>query len=371
MSQVFPAAARPFVAFAWLLRANGFAVAPEQTTAFLAAISVLGPRHVDDIRSAARATLAPPAERWVEFDALFDAHFLGISGLAVEAAAAETDQVPVTEARRGGFEPPALEESNRAGQASTTAEALSVRRFKQADESQTLRRFRRTAAAQLPQRRGYRHMPAKRGRGLDLRQAMKQAIRCDGEVFRLPRLSRKTRLRRILLMIDVSGSMREQTDQHLRFAHALVQAADRAEVFTIGTRLTRVTGALKLKNREQALDSAAAAVSDWDGGTRIGDALEAFLAVKRYAGYARGAVVLVISDGLERGDPRAMINAVRRLASRAWRLSWVTPLAGDPGFRPETTALKSILPIIDVLADGSSMERLCQHALTLARTKVA
>ena len=85
-------------------------------------------------------------------------------------------------------------------------------------------------------------------------------------------------------------------------------------------------------------------VSDWDGGTRIGDALQAFLAVPRFAGYARGAVVLILSDGLERGDPKAMTDAVKRLAARAWHLSWMTPLAADPGYRPETAALKSILP---------------------------
>ena len=124
--------------------------------------------------------------------------------------------------------------------------------------------------------------------------------------------------------------MKARTDAHLRFAHALVRAADRIEVFTIGTRLTRVTRALQLKNREQALAAASGLVSDWDGGTRIGDALQAFLAVPRFAGSARGAVVLILSDGLERGDPKAMTDAVRRLAARAWHLSWMTPLAADP-----------------------------------------
>src|SRR6185295_16943874 len=112
-------------------------------------------------------------------------------------------------------------------------------------------------------------------------------------------------------------------------------------------------------------------VSDWDGGTRIGDALQAFLAVPRFAGTARGAVVLIVSDGLERGNPKAMAGAVRRLAARAWHLSWMTPLAADPGFRPETEALKSILPHLDTLADAGSTERLCQHVLNLAQPRAA
>ena len=189
--------------------------------------------------------------------------------------------------------------------------------------------------------------------------------------MRLPRLRRRTRQRRVLLLIDVSGSMKERTEAHLRFAHALARAVERIEMFTIGTRLTRVSQALRLKNRDQALAAAATIVADWDGGTRIGDALQAFLAVPRFAGYARGALVLIVSDGLERGDHRAMTEAVARLSALAWRLSWLTPLAADPRYRPETDALKSILPLIDELADGSSTERLCAHVLQLAKVRTA
>lgn len=365
-----PLAAQPFVAFATLLRANGFAVAPEQTTAFLSAIVLLGPRGLHDIRSAAHALFAPPPERHDEFNALFDAHFLGAVELGREVGEPDPEDLTIQEDRRG-FEPPSSDDINEAGQAATAGEALSVRRFAEADEADALRRFRRTAPERLPLRRGYRRVAAKHGRSLDLRRAMKEAIRNDGEIFRLPRLIRRPRRRNILLLIDVSGSMKARTEPHLRFAHALVRSAERIEVFTIGTRLTRVSNALKFKNRDHALATASGLVSDWDGGTRIGDALQAFLAVPRFAGYARGAVVLVLSDGLERGDPKAMTDAVRRLAARAWHLSWMTPLAADPGYRPETAALKAILPMIDALADGSSTERLCQHVLGLARARAA
>jgi uncharacterized protein with von Willebrand factor type A (vWA) domain len=366
-----PLAAQPFVAFASLLRANGFAVAPEQTTAFLSAITLLGPKHLDHIRRAAHATFAPPPERHDEFNAIFDAHFLGAVELGREFGEPDPNDFTVQEDNRGGFEPPTSDDINEAGQAATSAEALSLRRFAETDETDTLRRFRRAAPERLPLRRGYRRIAAKHGRGLDLRRAMKEAIRNDGEIFRLPQLTRKQRRRNMLLLIDVSGSMKTRTESHLRFAHTLVRAAERIEVFTIGTRLTRVTSALRLKNREQALATASAVVSDWDGGTRIGDALQAFLAVPRFAGYARGAVVLIISDGLERGDPRAMSDAVRRLAARAWHLSWLSPLAADPNYRPETAALKSILPYLDALADAGSTESLCHHVLNLAQPGAA
>jgi uncharacterized protein len=107
-------------------------------------------------------------------------------------------------------------------------------------------------------------------------------------------------------------------------------------------------------------------VADWDGGTRIGDALQAFLAVPRFATYARGAAVVIVSDGLERGDPSAMISAVSRLAACAWRIDWLSPLAGDPGYRPETEALAAIRPMLGALANGATTERLCRHVLALA-----
>ncbi|MFZ0853525.1 MAG: hypothetical protein WAO08_30555, partial [Hyphomicrobiaceae bacterium] len=148
MPPVLPAAAAPFVAFASLLRANGFAAAPEQTTTFLAAIRLLGPRSLDHIRRAAHATLAPPPERRQEFDALFDAHFLGAVELGRATAEPDPEDLRVQEDRPGGFEPPTADDINEAGQAATAAEALSLRRFGPADEIDTLQRFQRA----LPER---------------------------------------------------------------------------------------------------------------------------------------------------------------------------------------------------------------------------
>lgn len=366
-----PRAARPFVTFGTLLRRNGFAVAPEQVTSFLAAVRLLGPKTIGDIRRAAHATLAPQPERRSDFDALFDAHFLGETVTALEQVEAEDDEMRVQEDRRGSFEPLVSDDVNEAGDAATAAEVLSVRRFTHENEADILRRFSRELPERVPQRRGYRMRAAKRGAGIDFRRTLREAIRNDGEVMRLPHLKRKPRQRNVLLLIDVSGSMKERTDAHLRFAHALAGAVDRIEVFTFGTRLTRVTRAIRMKNREQALAAASTVVADWDGGTRIGDALKAFLSVPRFAGYARGAVTLILSDGLERGDHRDMTEAVARLAARSWRVAWLTPLAADPRYVPETAALKSILPYIDDLADSSTTQKLCAYVLGLAQARAA
>ena len=193
--------------------------------------------------------------------------------------------------------------------------------------------------ARVPRRRGYRWRSARGGPGTDARRMFRDAMRHAGEIFSLRQRKRRLRQRRIVVLVDVSGSMKERTQAHLAFAHALVRAADSVEVFTIGTRLTRITRPLRLRNREQALTTASLLVADWDGGTRIGEALNAFLAVPRFSALARGAALVVLSDGLERGDPTAMADAVVRFSRIAWRIIWLTPLAADPGFEPRTAGL--------------------------------
>ena len=128
---------------------------------------------------------------------------------------------------------------------------------------------------------------------------------------------------------------------------------------------------MRLKRREQALAAAAEIVSDFDGGTRIGDALQAFLAVPRFAGYARGAATLIVSDGLERGDPLALADAVAKLSRRAWRLSWLTPLARGPNFKPQTEALIAVSRFVDDMVDGGSTPAIVDHVLALARKRAA
>ena len=364
-----PRAVRPFVDFIPLLRANGFAIAPEQTTAFLSAIALLGPRGLEDIRRAGLATLAPPPERHSAYRALFDMHFLGEAPPDF-GEGEDADAVRVQEDRRGSMDEPAsADESNESGHAATRAEALVERRFGQAGAGEALRRLTREASRRLPKRLSYRRLRARRGAMVDLRRTLRDAARNDGEVIKLSHLKRRMRPRKLLLLIDVSGSMKARTEDNLRLAHALTQATPRVEAFTFGTRLTRVTRPMRLKRREQALAGAAQIVSDWDGGTRIGDALRAFLAVPRFASYARGAVTLIISDGLERGDPTALADAVARLARGAWRLSWLTPLAIGRDFRPSTDALIAISRFVDDMVDGGSTPAIVDHILALGRRR--
>jgi uncharacterized protein with von Willebrand factor type A (vWA) domain len=365
-----PRAARAFVSFVALLRANGFAIAPEQTTAFLEAIALLGPRGPEDIRQAGLATLAPPPERRATYDLLFRIHFLG--GEGIPGAGGEDEEiVRLQEEGRGDEEPLLADEANESGEKAVRTEALAERRLGPGGPSDALRRLAREARSRLPRRRGHRRMRARRGPWADLRRTLRELTRNDGEVMRLGRLKRRARPRKMLLLIDVSGSMKSRSEDNLRLAHTLVQATPNIEVFTFGTRLTRLTRALRLKRREQALAAASHLVSDWDGGTRIGDALQAFLAVPRFGSYARGAAVVILSDGLERGDLSALRDAVAKLSRRAWRLSWLTPLATSSSFIPQTEALIAIHRFVDDMADGGSNAAVVAHVLSLRQRRTA
>ena len=339
MSVKVPGAVRPLIGFPVLLREHGFAVAPEQTVSFLQAVELLGPRSIEHVRKAAVATLAPHPEQRSASTRCSTCISSGAVGEPGEDEWQPDDEMQVQD-DIGTEEVVIGEEVNETGQAATGAEALAIRALRAPDDAQTLRRFADALPDSLPRRRGYRHRRRGAARASTSRGSLRAAMRNEGEVMSLKRQRRATRPRPILLLIDVSGSMKQRSDAHLALAHEIVHAMPRVEVFTFGTRLTRLTRALRLQNREHALAEASGLVADWDGGTRIGDALEAFLAVPRFAGYARGAIVIVLSDGLERGDPTTMIRAVQRLAARAFEStgSRRSPSIPSTGPRPRRCA---------------------------------
>ena len=367
MTVRLPQGVVPFVSFATVLRDNGFAVAPEQTQALIAAVGLLGPKSMQDIYRAAMATLSPGPDRREEFDALYRMHFLGHTQPAVAEIPADEEDVKAFDDRDGEMEPPQAEEIDESGAEATGAERLSLRQFSEVDETAALLLLRRSAAGALPRRKSRRMRSSNQGSRPDLRRTLREAVKRDGESIEMPMLRRRTQQRRILLLIDVSGSMKEQTDSYMRFAHAMAAATDRLEVFTLGTRLTRVTRAMRLRNRDQALAIAGSMVADWDGGTRLGEALATFLGVPRFAGFARGAFAVVLSDGLERGDHTVMAAAMERLSRLAWKVLWLSPLAASGNFEPQTEALVAIRPFVSRFGRGASVSHLCDEVLAFAR----
>ncbi|MGE3876481.1 MAG: VWA domain-containing protein [Parvibaculaceae bacterium] len=362
---MLPRAAEALVLFARLLRQHGFAVSHDRTILFLEAVRLLGPRSMQSIRLAALAALAPPVDRRGEFDALFRAYFFEEGVIASVARSLPEDEAPVVNSRSDQGAPPELDDTNPSGKAATRNESLSLRSFETAPDDQAIARLTREADRALPRRRSFRTSPGKTGESLDLRRSLRRIFEHDGDIIHLVRSERNRLQRPLILLIDVSGSMKSHTADYLTYAHALTQAARKVETFTFGTRLTRITRDLEHRDRARALQCTAERVADWDGGTRIGPALQTFLAIPRFSSMLRGAIVLVLSDGLERGDNAPMQEAVARIARRAWYLGWLTPLAADPRFRPETGALKAILAFLDRLDNGGSVASLVDHTLQI------
>src|SRR5262245_29027587 len=238
-----PRAVEPLVGFAPFLREHGFVVVQDQIIMFLAAVRLLGPAGMDSIRRAAHATLAPPPDRRREFDALFRAYFHEeANALAIARSMAEED-APAKDGGSGMDEASDATKSNRSGEAATATEILSIRSFGEASEHEVLRRLRCEAPQKLPRRLSFRRAAARAG-AIDLRRSLRSVVRNDGDVIRLVRAGRARIDRPVLVLIDVSGSMKRHTEDYLRFAHALTQAAKRVETFTFGTRLTRITQAM-------------------------------------------------------------------------------------------------------------------------------
>ncbi|RWN38769.1 MAG: VWA domain-containing protein [Mesorhizobium sp.] len=358
-----PRAAAPLLGFGRLLRRYGFPVAPEQVSGFMQAVTLLGPRSMNEIHEAALATLAPPPDRRDEFEAHFQSHFYGNTAAVVEGEADE--ETRIKDDGGSSDEESEVARQEEGGELSSGAEQLSARDFQR--DGDGLAAFRRKLSAALPARRSFRTVRAHARGKLDLRRSLREIVSADGDVPSPLLRRRQTVPRKLLILIDVSGSMKLHTSDYLKLAHAAVQGADRAEIFTFGTRLTRITGALRIRDRDQALARVAALVDDWDGGTRMGPTLLAFLSVPRFSAFARGAAIVILSDALERGDHAELETAMRRLSARAFRLSLATPLAGDPRFQPATAALRAILPVLDDLVDGSSISGLTDFILSLAR----
>jgi len=365
MIDELPKAVQPLVTFASLLRVAGFNVSSEQTIGFLEGVRLVGPRSMASVRNVAYACFAPHFDQRGEFEALFRAHFEG-DGEVVALQSDEEEFSVRDDSQDHGF---TLGESSpgESGQAPSDDESLFVRGFDRAC-SAAQQRGLRDIAQSLPRRHGFRMQSSRRGKVFDISRSMSQMVATDGDLPNPALRDRSMRQRRVLLLIDISGSMKEQTSDYLRFAHIIRHAVDSIEIFTLGTRLTRITRALAHRREDVALARVADTVLDWDGGTRLGQAISTFIREPRYVNFARGAAVLILSDGLERDDPAELVSAVRRISHMAWRLSWATPLAADPRYRPATAALKALLPLLDDLIDGSALAPLSEFVLRLAKS---
>jgi uncharacterized protein len=362
------------VALGRALQAAGVPAGPDRVREAVRAAAALDPTRRADLYWAGRATLCAGPADTAKYDAVFAALLDG-GGLprARPAPVSVVRTVPVAALDSlGGPAPSAPDEPDEAPTlvraAASSAEMLGHKDVTTLDPDERAALRRALAALELPgePRRARRWQPAGRG-PVDAHRTIRELLRSGGEPAR-PRHRRHTvRPRPVVLLVDVSGSMSTYADALLRFAHAASRRrGTRTEVFTIGTRLTRVTRELSSPDPDAALAAVAAAVPDYSGGTRLGVLMRDFLDRWGQRGMARGAVVVLMSDGWERDDPALLGAQMARLSRLAHRVVWCNPRKARPGFAPLAGGLVAALPHVDDFVEGHSLAALSQLARVVA-----
>lgn len=344
-------------AFVRALHSCGLSVPANKQLDFLAGIEQLAPSTTGQLYWVGVATLVTSEAGQVVFDDVFP-RFFGAAADAVvvsdetadEVDEREDDEEAATSGDRDADEV-VVDDAGGSGLLASRVTLEAPRVFAPTDDASRdlMRQICHALPGAVPTLRARRRRPGSRRHRVDLRATFLESRRTHGEIVRLRWRHRPHRQRRVLVLVDVSGSMKQHSPDYLRFAHAVVESCDRAEVFTFGTRLTRVSAALRHHDVDSALASLAQLVLDADGGTQIGASLQEFLDNAHYVTLARGALVIVLSDGLERGDCDAMTRSTRRLAHLAHRLCWWSPLACDPDYRPLTRGMSAVLDDLDAL----------------------
>lgn len=352
------------VGFGQALRRAGVAAHPDRVRSFLEALTRLDALSRQDVYWAGRLTCCSRAEDIAVYDRVFKGYFR--PGDAAPQARARVDVE-----RAVGIEDPGAGDGDGEDAAVTsTASAREVLRHKdvarlEEHERAAVHRLVAAISPDGPHRVSRRTAPARRGQ-LDRRGTTAAMLRAGGEPARLRHRRRTVTPRRVVLVLDVSGSMKAYADAFLRFGHALARTRPRTEVLTVGTRLTRVTSALRQPTVDAALAAFAVTVPDWSGGTRLGDNLRQLLTTWGQRGLLRGAVVVIASDGWERGDTTELRAQMERLHRLAHRVIWVNPHKGKEGYAPATAGMQAALPSVDDFLAGHSVATLEQLARVIA-----
>jgi uncharacterized protein with von Willebrand factor type A (vWA) domain len=368
------------VALARSLRLAGLPVTPDRSVTFVRAASLLPVGERRALYWAARLAFVTARDQVATFDAVFSAV---VDGMADAADAARGDQgaPPSTRARSVPASEHAPESAPGApgdasaaasaeapgdeaiavpvGQAASDAERLAGVRLDALDPAELglVARLIAELALATPPRRGRRARAARRGEHLHVRAMLRRSHRTGGDPVERVHRRRRRRPRRLVALLDVSGSMAPFARAYLLLLEGAARGAG-AEAFVFATRLTRVTRALRAGRAQVALERASAAAPDWAGGTRLGEALRAFNDRFGRRGMARDAVVVILSDGWERGDPVLLGREMERLSRLAYRIVWVNPRVAAPGFAPLTGGMAAALPHVDELVSGHSVAAL-------------
>ena len=362
---VAPAPDHALVGFVRALRAEGLAAPVGSTIAFVEAVGALDVNRRDDVYWAGRATLVRRPEDTPVYDRVFARCFAGTEVLLLVAPEEQTIRIALDDEDDDGGEPPDDADNNDDDGVPTISvrwspvEVLRTRDFaayspEEFAEAKRLMADLRLAGALRSSRRQRR---ARRGRP-DVRRTVRRALRSGGEPVRRSFVGPSTRPRRVVLLCDVSGSMEPYARALVRFLHAAVVGRNQVEAFALGTRLTRITRELSSRDPDVAIAAAAQRVVDWSGGTRIGEGLREFNDRWGVRGMARGAVVVILSDGWDRGEPEVLAEQMARLQRVAFRVVWVNPLKATPEYAPLARGMAAALPYVDEFVEGHSLAAL-------------
>jgi uncharacterized protein len=371
------------------LQRAGVPVPAERTGWFTRALRIHPPTGREPLYWSARVTLVSRQSHLACFDAVFAAVFDGMLDPAdsrgdptappsIGSEPRERPSAPQTRPQEGDTSAGSSSATagDPAGDApdreipfglASTSEHLGHTSFAdlEPDEVADVRRLVRRIVLSTPARRTRRTTPSSRSRArLDLRRTLRAAQRSGGDPVRLLRRRRRTRPRRLVLLCDVSGSMEPYTRVYLSLLQGAVRGA-RAEAFVFSTRLTRLTRQLSVRDPDQALARAAHAAPDWAGGTRFAASLQRFLDEHGRRGLARGAVVVVLSDGWAQDEPEAVATQMARLHRLAFRVVWVNPRKAAPGFAPLVGGMAAALPHVDAFVSGHSLAALGEVAAAI------
>jgi uncharacterized protein len=362
------------VDFGRALRSKGLAIGSGDILTYCAAMEPLDPTDLVDLYWAGRTTMIVRHEDVVVYDEVFRSFFLASDSPVQKMLKIKAQSAVETEAP---FEIPATEPSGKdqeeealLGLMASNVETLKHRSFGECtdEELAAIRRIMARIKFTPPKRRTRRTKTASDGRKPDMRRTIRQSMRTNGEMVDLYWRRRRVRLRPLILILDVSGSMSDYSRALLQFAYSAKRASQKVEVFCFGTRLTQVTKPLQTRKPDEALERAAKLVVDWEGGTRIGDSIDHFVRKWGRRGMCRGGVVVICSDGLDRGDPELLSNAMGCLSRLCHNIVWMNPHKGNNvDYRPQTVGMMAAEPHIDVLLSGHDLSSLEEFAALLPK----
>jgi uncharacterized protein with von Willebrand factor type A (vWA) domain len=345
------------VAFGRALRLAGLAVPVDSVVDYVRAVEVVGIDRRDRVYWAGRAVLVHRREDVGPYDRVFDSFWWGRSPWSAPPPAPpdgspEEEAVIDSELGDGGDGPSGPEHVVKY----SPVDQLRQKDFAactpaELDEISRLLSDVRVRAEQRSRR--LRHSSRTHGR-YDRRATIRRSLRSGGEVVRPLHRETSVRPRKVVLLCDVSGSMEPYTRAFLRFLHVAVVGRGRVEAFALGTRLTRLTRQLSSRDPDAALNQAALEVLDWSGGTRLGEGIGTFNDRFGLPGMARGAVVVILSDGWDRGDPDRLSSEMARLHRAAHQVVWVNPLKASDGYEPLARGMAAALPFVDTFVEGHS-----------------